>query len=237
VTITLVILNIIAFGFQLYAGRFHPAFPVDDYFALSLDGLRHHYFWQLLTFQFMHGGFLHIILNLWGLFIFGRVVEFTLGKRRMLQLYLLSGAIGGLVQMLGAWLLPNLFGTPGVVGASAGVFGLVAAFAVLYPNQKLYLLLFLIIPLRMRASTLIWLSVAFSVFGIFLPWIGPHLPHAIGLQLDGLMGNWAHAAHLGGIATGAWLTWKLLRNRRRTVPPVLRQPEVKSTLNINPASD
>jgi membrane associated rhomboid family serine protease len=233
-TIALILINVFAFGCQLYVQQFHPRFPMDDYFALSLDGLRHHYFWQLLTFQFMHGGFLHIFLNLWALFVFGRVIEYTLGKRRMLQLYLFSGAMGGLVQMLGAWLLPSLFGDAGVVGASAGVFGLMAAFAVLYPHQELYLLLLLIIPIRMRAFTLIWFSAIFSVFGILLPWIGPHLPRI--LHLDALMGNWAHAAHLGGIITGAWFTRQLLQTRRR-VPPVIQPPSVKSSLNIHPASD
>jgi membrane associated rhomboid family serine protease len=240
-TIALIVVNVIVYyGCQLFAQRFHPDFPVDNYFALSLDGLRHGYLWQLLTFQFMHGGFWHILFNSWAIFVFGRVVEVTIGKRRMLELYFLSGVMGGLVQMLGTWLWPSLFGDAGVVGASAGAFGLVAAFAVLYPSQKLYLLLFLIIPLRMRATTLLWVSVAFALFGIMFPYLAPHVPGY--LRLDDLFGNVAHAAHLGGIITGFLFARQLVRNHRRSAPPVVRppvihSPEVKSSLNINPASE
>ena len=72
-----------------------------------------------------------------------------------------------------------------MVGASAGAFGLVAAFAVLFPRQRLLLLLFFIIPIAMRARTLLWVSIAFAVFGIIVPF-----------------GNIGHAAHLGGILSG-----------------------------------
>ncbi len=238
-TIALIVVNVIVYLFQLLEARLHPNFPVDDYFALSLDGLRHGYLWQLLTFQFMHGGFWHIFLNSWAIFVFGRVVETTLGMRRMLELYFLSGVVGGLFQMLGAWLWPNLLGGAGVVGASAGAFGLVAAFAVLYPNQPLYLLLFFIIPIKMRATTLLWLSVALAIFGILLPYVQPHLPSYLGLSE--IFGNVAHAAHLGGIGAGYLFARRLLRNYRRRPPvnrpPPIINPGVKSSLNINPAPD
>ena len=67
---------------------------------MSLDGLRAGHVWQLLTYQFMHGGFWHIFLNCWAIFVFGRVLEATMGKKRMLTLYFLSGVMGGLAQML-----------------------------------------------------------------------------------------------------------------------------------------
>ena len=59
-------------------------FPFEHYFALSLDGLQAGHVWQLLTYQFMHGGFWHIFLNCWAIFVFGRAVETALGKGRML---------------------------------------------------------------------------------------------------------------------------------------------------------
>ena len=107
-------------------------------------------------------------------------------------------------------------------GASAGAFGLVAAFAVLFPDQRLVMLLFFIIPLVMRARTLLWLSVALAVLGILLPYFG-----------IGFMGNIAHAAHLGGILTG-FLFAHCVRGFR--VPPFIRS-QTKSSLKITPASD
>ncbi len=185
-TIALLVVNVAVFILQYYIlPRFSAAFRFEDYFALSLDGLRSGHYWQLLTYQFMHGGFLHLFLNSWAIFVFGRPVESALGKGRMLGLYLSSGVIGGLLQMFCSWVWPEHFGTWPIVGASAGAFGLVAAFAVLAPNQRLLMLLFFVIPLAMRAKTLLWLSVGLAVAGIIIPY-----------------GNIGHAAHLGGIITG-----------------------------------
>jgi len=221
-TVTLIVVNALVYIFQYYLlPQIAPAFEFEKYFALSLDGLRAGHVWQLLTYQFMHGGFWHIFLNCWAIYVFGRVVETALGKRRMLTLYFLSGVVGGLVQMLCAWLFPEHFGGA-VVGASAGAFGLVAAFAVLFPDQRLVMLLFFIIPLIMRARTLLWLSVALAVLGILLPYVG-----------IGIMGSIAHAAHLGGIVTG-FLFAHWMRGFRA---PPLFDDRTKSSLKINPAAD
>lgn len=221
-TIALIVANVLVFGFHYFAlPRFAPDFEFEKYFALSLDGLRSGHVWQLLTYQFMHGGFWHIFLNCWAIFVFGRVVETALGKTRMLTLYFLSGVVGGLVQMLCAWMLPNLF-DGAVVGASAGAFGLVAAFAVLFPDQRLVMLLFFIVPVVMRAKTLFWLSIALALAGILLPWFGINV-----------MGNIAHAAHLGGILTGFFFA---LAVRGYRVPPFLGG-RTKSSLKITPAPD
>lgn len=179
-TIAILAVNVAVFLLQYTAPRFF-----EDYLALSLDGLKSGYVWQLLTFQFMHGGFWHIFLNSWAIFVFGREVEMGLGKARMLALYFTSGVVGGLVQMLGSWVMPEHFGDGAVVGASAGAFGLVAAFAVLFPQRVLILLLFFVLPLKMRARTFLWLSLGLAVFGVIVPF-----------------GNIGHAAHLGGILAG-----------------------------------
>ena len=52
---------------------------IYSYFALSLEGLKHGFVWQLLTYQFMHGGLFHILLNGWAIYVFGRAMEETLG--------------------------------------------------------------------------------------------------------------------------------------------------------------
>src|SRR6185312_11109077 len=182
-TVALVILLVVAFIVQ----QAIPRHVQDDYLALSLDGLKHGFVWQLLSFQFMHAGLLHLFVNGFTLWMFGREVEEVLGKPRFLSLYFLSGAIGGLVQALLALISYNLFGGS-VVGASAGIFGVVAAFALIAPNRMLTMLMFLIIPINMKAKVLLWLEVAAAVLGIFLP-------NLMGLHM-------AHAAHLGGILTG-----------------------------------
>jgi membrane associated rhomboid family serine protease len=167
-------------------------FPFTATFALSLEGLARRWFWQLLTFQFLHGGLIHLLCNLLAIYFFGRALEEVIGARRMLRLYLASGAVGGICQMLLAYASPQYFGGA-VVGASAGAFGLVAAFAMLFPHRVLTLLVFFVLPVSLRARTLLWLSLGLAVFGVLVP--------------DGIV---ADGAHLGGILTGvAYVHWVL----------------------------
>ena len=175
---------------------YYTSWPIWRYLALSKEGLGNGFLWQLVTFQFMHaplsnGGILHLLLNCWAIYMFGRPVEEALGRSGFLRLYLLSGVFGGLLQMLSSVILPTHFGSAPVVGASAGAFGLVAAYASLYPERPLTLLLAFILPISMRAKFLLWFSVGFAVFGILIP-----------------TGPVAHAAHLGGLLTGlVYVRW------------------------------
>ncbi|HUA39408.1 MAG TPA: rhomboid family intramembrane serine protease [Candidatus Sulfopaludibacter sp.] len=196
-TMALLVVNAIVFLVECILSS-NPMRLVPDnpfiyyYFALSLEGLQHGFVWQLLTYQFMHSGLLHIFLNCWAIYVFGRAMEEALGPRKFLMLYFSSGVLGGLVQMLGALVWPSHFGTA-VVGASAAALGLVAAFAALYPEQQLTLLLFFVLPVTLRAKYLLWGTALLSVFCIVFPdsWLA---------VLVG--GNIAHAAHLGGMLTG-----------------------------------
>jgi membrane associated rhomboid family serine protease len=182
-TTILLVTNVAAFVLQSLLA-FYSSFPVTALFALSLQGLAHGFVWQLITFQFMHGGLWHLVFNLIAIYFFGRAVEEVLGGKVFLRLYLACGVIGGLVQMLFALLLPAYFGGA-VVGASAGGFGLIAAFAAMFPERQLTLLLFFVIPVSMRAKTLLWISIGLALFGIIVPNTGI-----------------ADAAHLGGIFAG-----------------------------------
>jgi membrane associated rhomboid family serine protease len=206
-TFGLLAVNICVYVVQYHWLSQYSEARFEDRFALSLDGLRAGHIWQLLSYQFLHAGWFHILVNSWAIFVFGRVVEQTLGWRRMLGLYFLSGVMGGLLQMAGSWLWPALFGDPSVVGASAGAFGLVAAFAALFPRQQLLMLLFFVIPVAMRARTLLGLSIVLAVFGIAYPALRPLLhrytsPAVRNDVLDPLFLNIGHAAHLGGLLTG-----------------------------------
>lgn len=234
----LLIANVAIWLIERWSYRTH-GLVLDRYFALSVDGLRHGYIWQLLTYQFLHAvpAPWHLLFNSWAIFVFGSEVEFALGKKRMLQLYFLSGIVGGLFQMLGMWLLPGLFGEGGTVGASACAFGLVAAFAVLYPNERIFLLLFFVIPLKMRATTLLRLSFALTIFGILFPILRAHVRF---LSLaDPLFAGIGHAAHLGGIIAGFLLARRMLRGLpgKRVAPPPHYETVTKSSLNMSPASD
>lgn len=195
-TIGLLVANGGVFLLQLAAEYLRV--PLEDFFALSLAGLKAGYLWQLLTFQFLHSGPLHLLFNSVAIFFIGRAIELTLGGRHYLRLYLLSGICGGLLQMLGAVISPAHFGGA-VVGASAGAFGLVAAFALLYPDQRLTVLVFFVIPITMRAKSLLWVST--------------------GVALVGMMGvfhdNIAHAAHLGGMFGGMTYVQYLIHRLRR----------------------
>jgi membrane associated rhomboid family serine protease len=171
-------------------------------FALSTDGLGNGYVWQLITYQFMHAGFLHLLVNMIVLYFFGRAVEEALGRKPFLQIYFASGVVGGLLQMLVAALFPDFFGRS-VVGASACGLGLLATFAALFPERQITLLLFFIIPVSLRARTLLWIAIGLSIFGLLAP-----------------IGNVAEAAHLGGIITGlAYVRW-VVRNAGWQAPEV-----------------
>jgi membrane associated rhomboid family serine protease len=184
-TVVLIAVLVAAFLVQITA---LPRAFADEYLALSLDGLRRGFVWQLLTFQFLHGGWIHLALNCWAIYVFGRALEWVLGKSRLLTLYFCSGVAGGLLQMLGALVWPSHLGGA-VVGASAGGFGLVAAFAALNPHQELTLLLFFVLPVKLRARSLLIICLALSGLGIALP-----------NSVFG--GDVAHAAHLGGLLAG-----------------------------------
>ena len=210
VTITFLIINVVAFVLQNVAAYYAPSLPVSKYLALSKAGLGEGYVWQLLTFQFLHSGPMHLLLNCWALYVFGRAVEDAVGRRSFVLLYFSSGVLGGLCQMVGALLWSSHLGGA-VVGASAGVFGLVAAYATLYPERQLTLLLFFVLPISMRARYLLLFSAMMAVFGIVFP--------------DGQV---AHAAHLGGMLMGiAYIRqiihwqWNWLQFRRppRRTPP------------------
>jgi membrane associated rhomboid family serine protease len=193
-TTALVAAYVVVLLAQKTADHFGDGDFVFKYFALSAEGLAHGYVWQLLTYQFMHGGWLHLILNCWAIIVFGSVVERMLGGRRYLTLAFASGAVGGVVQVLTAIIWPGLFGGA-VVGASACAFGLVAAFAMMLPEQELTMLIFFVIPVRMRAKTLLLLSLVVALMGIIFP-----------------MGNIANAAHLGGMAMGWFYVKKIIRH-------------------------
>jgi membrane associated rhomboid family serine protease len=182
---------VVCFALQNICWAYFSKSFVRDYLELSLGGLRKGFVWQVFTFQFLHGGLFHLLFNLLGVWFFGRVVEHRLGTRGFLQLYFLAGIAGGLFQVSYDWITR----TPleiSVVGASAGVLALLAAFALLEPNAQI--LIMFVLPVRARY--ILWAELAISAFFVIVP-TSPGI---------------AHAAHLGGILTAiAYMRWDASR--------------------------
>ncbi len=143
--------------------------------------------WRLVTYQFLHAGFAHIFFNMYGLWIFGRMVEEVLGRTRFLLMYLFSGIIGGLF-----FLIANANTLAACVGASGAVFGVMVAAAMVNPNAR-FLLLIPPIPVRL------WVLVAV--------YCGIEVIQA----LMNSRGNIAHMAHLGGALGGFLFMHRLAR--------------------------
>lgn len=157
--------------------------------------------WQVLTYSFMHGNFPHLLFNMLALLIFGAQLEHTWGERRFLTYYVVCVVGAALCQLaVGAWVTSQ--GNPAypTIGASGGVFGLLLAYGMLFPNQRVMLL---IPPIPMKARTLV------IVYGVIELLLG----------FSGLQPGVAHFAHLGGMLFG----WLLIRYWRGQ-PPFGRRP-------------
>lgn len=154
--------------------------------CLSSLQVRNFELWRLGTYMFVHQGFGHLLMNMWGLWVFGELVENCLGKVRMYQLYVFSGFIGGLLWMLLNWNRPAI-----CIGASGAVFGVMMAAAIAYPQAEMQLL---IPPVKMRLRTL---ALCLAGLEIILE-IGNS-------GLDSV----AHLAHLGGML-GAFIYMRRL---------------------------
>ena len=181
----LIIANIVVFVLTLLTGG-----GTVELLVLKGAYIRDLQIWRLGTYMFAHAGGMHILVNMWGLFIFGRPLEQRLGSHRFLSLYFISGIIGGVV-----WLLFNWDNPYGVVGASGAVFGVMMAAAMTFPNQTI-MLLFPPIPMKLKTFV--------AVFG--------GLEVLLALDRSGGSGI-AHIAHLGGILGGFLYMRRLRRGR------------------------
>ena len=206
VTRSLLIINVIMFVATLInenfmVGTFAMFYPTSPFFR----------WWQPLTHMFMHGGWWHILFNMYTLVMFGMVVERALGTKKFLILYFVTGLgavalhtgvewlqVGRLVSTVDGGLVTSateanlqaysdLIRTP-MVGASGAIYGVLVAFAMLYPEARMTLIF---PPVTLDAK---WMVAIF-----------------IGLELlTGITGSQvgiAHFAHLGGALFGFLLVW------------------------------
>jgi membrane associated rhomboid family serine protease len=153
--------------------------PLEAWFALWPLDTGRFMPWQVFTYAFLHGSMFHLFFNMLGLWMFGSELERLWGQRRYMQ-FLLAGVLAAaFAQLLVCWLTGSRVPT---VGASGGLFALLLAFGMLFPNR---IIMPLFPPIPMKARTFV------MVFG--------------GLELVlGLMGSGgvAHFAHLGGMVGG-----------------------------------
>jgi membrane associated rhomboid family serine protease len=183
ITLTLIGANIVVFIAQLI---FDPWFTTV--FALTPElALSKLYVWQFVTYMFLHGGIMHIFFNMFVLYMFGSVIEHSLGEIKYVTLYFVSG-IGSAILYL---VLTNIFsGGMGLsnvpmLGASGAVFGILAAYGFMFPKNTVIIPPFIPIP---AIVAVIGFAVLEFFSGVF-----------------GTQPGIANFGHLGGLITGAIL--------------------------------
>lgn len=177
----LLIINVIVFVAVWYL---IPVPGIENYFILSRPGSPNFEPVQVITHMFSHANFQHLFFNMFGLYMFGPWVESSLGAKRFLILYLVSGVVASALQMF-------ISPVP-ILGASGAIFGVTTAFATMFPNVQLMLLF---PPIPMKAK---YMAIIFILLGLFSGFMGYN---------QGI----AHFAHVGGAATGFFmiLYWKM----------------------------
>lgn len=200
--------------------------PLEQIFGLTPHAIRSGWVWTLATYALVHstGNLLHLLANALGLFFLGRALLPQLGNKRFLGVFFGSVMLGGLV-----WTLANWTNGGMVIGASAGVMGLLMLFACFYPDQPMTFLLFFVLPVTVKPKHLVAVIAAIDVLGfVFYEVMGAVSPF-----------GFAHSAHLGGMLAG-WLyhrywhdaDWTIFRRRKVDIelPRWARRREKASVL-------
>ena len=169
----LLIINVIAFLASILLERY--GIYLNNILGLWSLGTGNFRLWQPLTYMFMHGSFDHVFFNMFSLWMFGCVLENYWGTRRFVFYYLACGIGAGLLHML----IPGLHVT---VGASAAVYGILLAFGMLFPNERIYL--YFLVPIKTK-----WFIIGMIAIELF---------EGVFRSYDGI----AHFAHLGGMLIG-----------------------------------
>ena len=169
-TSILIIINVVVFILQnIFTDLPYILSMVSIYIRLK------HWYWQFFTYMFSHVDFWHLFSNMLGLFIFGRIVERSVGSREFLLYYLLTGTLAGITSYFLYLYSGSIFTV--VLGASGALYAIMLLFSVLFPNAVVYV--FGIIP--MRAPILVILYFFIDFFGQFKADGTAHLVHLSGL--------------------------------------------------------
>lgn len=185
--------NVGAFVAQLFLEAYQPGF-VREFLGLSDGGVRAAYGWQFFTAAFLHDGPWHFAGNMLILYLLGRDVESIIGQRQFLFLYLAGVAAGELGHL---FLMPS---TSVLFAASGGVAAVLVAYATILPELELTSMIFVPLPVRLKAKHLAYGAVALAIWGVTF-------------DRNGAV---AHSAYLGGIVAG-WIYAHLLGFGRASI--------------------
>ncbi len=181
-TMHLIIINVLVY----LATKVSPQFMYQN-FSLFYPTTPWFKVWQPLSYMFMHGGFWHIFFNMYSLYIFGKAVEQIIGRQRFTILYFAAGFAAAAAQLGVQALDPAIQGVP-TVGASGCVYGVIVAFAMIFPEARLTLIF---PPVTLSAK---WMAIIFIGIELFT-------------GVTGTQAGVAHFAHLGGALIGWLLIW------------------------------
>jgi membrane associated rhomboid family serine protease len=206
----LIAINAAFFTAQQILLHFNQQDALVSGLGLTDAGIKQGYFWEFLTCTFLHGGWVHLLANMFFLYFAGREVEALLGVRHFLAIYFGGGILGSVAQ----WLITPLPVNGPLIGASACVLAALIAFTTILPELEITCLLFFVIPIRLKAKHLARAVVGISLLALLIPYLVGHLPHVSGVAgIMALFGGGsyitAHYAHLGGCLFG-WVYVKQL---------------------------
>jgi membrane associated rhomboid family serine protease len=192
-TTALIVANVAIFLVQTVAPQLIVPFALWPLATSSMNVGASFEPWQLVTYAFLHGSLLHLAFNMFALYMFGGALERVFGTRRYLTLYFVSVLSAAVTQLVVAMLAGAIYPT---IGASGGVFGLLLAYGMYFPHNRVMLLF---PPIPMPARTFV---VLYAVLELFL-------------GVTGSQEGVAHFAHLGGMI-GAWVLLRYWRGVRRS---------------------
>jgi membrane associated rhomboid family serine protease len=198
ITTALIVANVAVFLLQSLAPGIVVPFALWP-LAASASGVGASFGpWQLLTYAFLHGGLVHLAFNMFALYMFGSAVEQVFGPRRYLIYYLVCVVSAAVSQLIVAAMMGGVYPT---IGASGGVFGLLLAYGIYFPNNRV-MLLFPPIPMPARVFV-----VVYAVIELYL-------------GVTGSQAGVAHFAHLGGMIGGFIMLryWRISSAIRRRDP-------------------
>jgi len=199
VTTALIVANVAVFLLQGLAPQIVVPFALWPLATSSMTIGASFAPWQLVTYAFLHGSVLHLAFNMFALYMFGGAIERVFGARRYLVFYFVSVLSAAITQLIVAMFAGAVYPT---IGASGGVFGLLLAYAIYFPRNRV-MLLFPPIPMPARMFVAIY-----AVLELFL-------------GVTGSQAGVAHFAHLGGMVGGYLLLrfWRggIRRSSRRDV--------------------
>ena len=200
----LLMINLIIFLTQLLLSLWLPD-RIEQIFGLSYNGLTYYnYFWQIFTYMFLHGGWLHLFFNLFALWMFGSELERLWGRNYFLKYYLLAGLGAGIAIALMNWYIDVHYDVnPITIGASGAVYALLLAFGLKWPNREV--LLYFLFPIKIK-----YLLIGFGLIEFF----------GTISSASGKGGNISHIGHLGGLIAG-FIILKLYPANRFSKPSFL----------------